>query len=136
MSGGLQGAEPIRQAPGSVESASVSSCVSLLQSPPDAMNGQTLQRKVTITNPQGLHLRPLAAFVKLARQYQSTVTVSREARRADGKSTLDLMSLGADFGCELVVEVSGSDAQAALDALTKLLASPSVDDGEALPPKG
>lgn len=96
----------------------------------DAMNGEPLRRQVTITNPQGFHMRPATKFAQLAGTFQSTVTVCKGDQRVNGKSPLELMFLGADQGTELTLEVSGSDAQAAIAALGDLMAAPSADDGE------
>jgi phosphocarrier protein HPr len=99
----------------------------------ETMNGDTLERKVLIQNPQGFHLRPMAAFAQLAACFQSRVTVSREGKESvDGKSILDLMLLAAPPGAELTVQVEGPDAQKALDALVALLQQPPVekDEGE------
>jgi len=85
------------------------------------MNGTTLQRWVTIADPQGLHMRPAAAFAKLARQFQSRVTVSRDNRSVNGKSQLDLMLLAAEPGAQLLLEISGDDAPDALAALGGVL---------------
>jgi phosphotransferase system HPr (HPr) family protein len=93
------------------------------------MNGETLQRQVVITNPQGFHMRPATAFAQLAGKFQSAVWVHKGDKRMNGKSPLELMFLGADQGTELTLEVSGDDAHEALEALAKLLAAPSVDDG-------
>jgi phosphotransferase system HPr (HPr) family protein len=93
-----------------------------------AMNGQLYQRVVTITNPQGFHMRPATAFAQLAGRFQSSVTVGKGDQRINGKSPLELMFLGAEQGTELLLEVSGPDAVAALAALAELLAAPSLDD--------
>jgi phosphotransferase system HPr (HPr) family protein len=98
------------------------------------MKRETLQRTVTVMDPQGLHMRPAAAFAKLARQYQSTVTVRRDDRTVNGKSQLDLMLLAAEPGTELVLEVSGEDAADALTALGTILEMASFDDPAADPP--
>lgn len=99
------------------------------------MSGTTLQRPVVITNPQGFHLRPATKFAQLAGKFQSTVTVCKGEQRIDGKSPLGLIFLGADQGTELILEVSGEDAPAAIAALAELMASPSADDDPA-PPAG
>ena len=89
-----------------------------------ACTGEPLRQKVRITNPQGLHLRPMRAFVELAGQFQSQVRVQREgAEPVDGRSIMSLMLLGAEPGTDLTVEVEGPDAQAALTALVDLLAN-------------
>jgi phosphotransferase system HPr (HPr) family protein len=93
-----------------------------------AMNGAPLQQKVVITNPQGFHMRPMAAFAQLAARFQSSVKVSREGQSVNGKSILDLMLLAAAQGTELTLEVAGDDAQDALDALIALLKTPPEED--------
>jgi phosphotransferase system HPr (HPr) family protein len=90
----------------------------------EAPNGGPLRRRVTLTNTQGLHLRPIRAFVELAGQYQCNVRVIRDDREpVDGKSMLNMMLLGAEKGTELTVEVDGPDSATALDALVDLLAN-------------
>ncbi|HZY84842.1 MAG TPA: HPr family phosphocarrier protein [Gemmataceae bacterium] len=100
---------------------------------PDAMNGHPLRRQVLITNPQGLHMRPSAAFAELAGRYQSNVTVHYEGKAVNGKSLWDLMLLAAMPNTEITLEVDGPDAPAALEALAALLQAP--PDWEA-PPAG
>lgn len=105
--------------------------------PQDVMNGEPLRRVVTVANPQGLHMRPAAAFAKAARQYSSTVTVSRDDRSVNGKSQIDLLLLAAEPGAQLTLEVSGDDAPLALDALGAILESVFEEtDGASPPPKG
>jgi phosphotransferase system HPr (HPr) family protein len=127
---------PLNDDPGSDSKAAFR----FLQASPSslAMNGQTFQRPVTITNPQGFHMRPATAFAQLAGKYESTVTVCKGDQRINGKSPLELMFLGAEQGTELILEVSGSDASAALEALAELMAAPSLDDVPESPgpPKG
>jgi phosphocarrier protein len=93
-----------------------------VQQGPQAMNGEPLVAKVTISNAQGLHMRPMQAFVTLASRFQSTVHVSKhDDQRVDGKSPWGLLSLGAEQGTELTLEVCGPDQKEALDALVEFL---------------
>ncbi|MBL8793657.1 MAG: HPr family phosphocarrier protein [Planctomycetia bacterium] len=92
------------------------------------MNGGPLRRTVTVTNPMGFHFRPIAAFAQLAGRFQGNVTVWKGDRRVNGKSPLELMTLAAEQGTELTVEVSGPDAAGAVDALAEVLASPGQED--------
>jgi phosphotransferase system HPr (HPr) family protein len=87
-----------------------------------------LRATVVIRNPQGLHMRPAMMFARLATRYRSNVTVRAKDRAVNGKSLLNLMTLAALPGTEVVLEVSGEDAAAALPVLTKALAAPSADD--------
>jgi phosphotransferase system HPr (HPr) family protein len=103
------------------------------------MNGQPLNQTVTIRDPQGLHMRPAAAFAKAARQFQSTVTVRLNDRSVNGKSQLDLMLLAAEPGAELILEVAGEDAPGALALLADLIEAVAADgeeDDAGPPPKG
>lgn len=104
----------------------------------DAMHMQTFQQTVRIANPQGLHLRPITAFAKLAQQFQAAVTLSKDGRKVDGKSPLEMLLLAAPQGSEVVVEACGPDAREAVAALADLLAAGTFeDDAEPpLPPKG
>jgi phosphotransferase system HPr (HPr) family protein len=92
------------------------------------MSGETLQRKVTITNPHGFHMRPATLFAQTAGRFQSTVVILCDDKRINGKSPLELMFLAAERGTELTLEVSGPDAEAAIEPLVKILEAPSADD--------
>lgn len=83
-----------------------------------------IRRTVTVVNPLGLHMRPATVFAQAARAYRSAVTVWHGDRRADGKSSLDLILLVALPGAELVLELEGDDALDAAESLTGLLAAP------------
>jgi phosphocarrier protein len=63
----------------------------------------------------------MGAFAKLATSFQSKITVCWEGRTGNGKSIWDLMTMAAPQGSELLVQVEGPDAPAALDALIGLL---------------
>lgn len=97
------------------------------------MSGASLRRQVLVTNPQGFHLRPMAAFVRVAQQFPGEVCVVKEDVRANGKSVLDLMGLAALPGTELTIEVSGDNAEAMLNTLADLVNTP-ADDPDLQPP--
>jgi phosphotransferase system HPr (HPr) family protein len=96
------------------------------------MGRAILNQAVVIRNPLGLHVRAARKFVETARRFGSAVTVrnAEGTRRADGRSISDLILLAAPVGTELIVEVHGDDAPAALPALADVLAAPSADDGD------
>jgi phosphotransferase system HPr (HPr) family protein len=92
------------------------------------MNGESLRQTVCINNPQGFHMRPMAAFVEAANRFPCAVQVLREgAPPANGKSILSLMGLVAVPGTELIIEVNGPGASEALEALLGVL-SRTYDD--------
>lgn len=75
-----------------------------------------------LVNKVGLHARPASQFVQTAMQFASDITVSCGSRRANAKSILQVLSLGAGRGAEISIRAAGSDAEAAIDALKQLVA--------------
>ncbi len=65
----------------------------------------------------GLHARPARALAALAKRYDAVVEVRHEDRRADAKSLISLLQLGAGPGARLTISARGHDAAAALEAL-------------------
>jgi phosphotransferase system HPr (HPr) family protein len=127
---------PPSEAPAGTEAAVTTTCLPLSQESQDAMNGDHLHHKLVISNPDGLHLRPISAFAELAKRFQSQVTVHKDGKAFDGKSPLDLMLLGAAQGTELDLEVTGPDAPDALHGLLELLVSLAVVENSEPPPNG
>lgn len=80
-----------------------------------------VQTQLTLTNTLGLHARAAAVFVRALTGLNAQVTVSWEGRSVNGRSVLELMTLGAPQGSALEVQVSGTDAAAALAALTTVV---------------
>jgi len=74
-------------------------------------------REVEIVNRLGLHLRAAAALVQLADTYPCHVWIHKDGQRANGKSILSVLSLGAPKGDRITLETSGEKADEALKAL-------------------
>ena len=74
-------------------------------------------REVDIVNRLGLHLRAAAALVQLADTFPCHVWIHKDGQRANGKSILSVLSLGAPKGDSITLETSGARADEALDAL-------------------
>jgi len=79
------------------------------------------KRKVELKNPEGLHARPAALFVKVANRYESELDIQSEARTVNGKSIIGIMSLGAFQGEEITLITRGTDEKEMADALAKLI---------------
>ena len=65
--------------------------------------------------------RAAAKFVKCASTFSAEVTVSRDGNSVPGLSIMGLMMLAAANGSEIEIQATGSDAQAASDALCRLV---------------
>jgi phosphocarrier protein HPr len=81
----------------------------------------TACKTVTLLNPQGFHARPAHLFMKLASQFHSQVHILKGNEVINGKSILDLLTLGAGNGTTLCLRAIGDDADAAVEALARLV---------------
>ena len=80
-----------------------------------------IKRQIDIINKLGLHARAAAKFVTLAAQYQSNIQLVGNGRKVNGKSIMGVMMLAAGQGTSLDLVADGSDENAAMDALEKLV---------------
>ena len=81
-----------------------------------------IKKSVTISNKLGLHARASAKLTATASKFQSGVWIARNGRRVNAKSIMGVMMLAAGQGSSVLLEAEGADADAALAALTKLIA--------------
>jgi len=78
---------------------------------------------VVICNRLGLHARASAAFSALASRFSCDVFLGvDEAHQVNGKSIMGVMMLAASQGTHLWLQVDGADEEAALEALSALIA--------------
>ena len=84
-----------------------------------------ITRRLTITNPHGLHARPAAAVVARARAFEARVILEANGRRADARSITGLLGLGAAVGDDVRIVAQGGDAAQAVDAVSAILTSTS-----------
>lgn len=77
-------------------------------------------RTVTVTNPDGLHIRAASLIAKLTGQLPARVELVKGSQRVDATNVLQIVSLCALEGEQLLLEAIGRDAEAALEALAEL----------------
>lgn len=82
-----------------------------------------LTREFAIVNQRGLHARASAKFVKCAEGFDADISVSRDGQTVPGTSLMGLMMLGAAIGTSITVTATGPQAEAAVTALSDLLAA-------------
>lgn len=80
------------------------------------------EKTVTIVNKLGLHARASSKLVQLANNFKSEITVARGSRVVNAKSIMGLMMLAASKGTEICLKIDGEDEEAAMEALTILIA--------------
>ena len=83
----------------------------------------TVRRNVTVSEENGLHLVPCSRIAQLAGTFDCEVFLQKGDHRVNAKTVLELMTLGAEKGTELVLEAEGSGANQAVTELTRLFES-------------
>jgi len=82
----------------------------------------SIHRTLTIVNRKGLHARASAKFVQLAESFRSELTITRDGMSVGGQSIMGLMMLAAGQGSTIDVQAEGEDAEAAMTAISALVA--------------
>jgi phosphocarrier protein HPr len=90
---------------------------------PQQQTSAPIVRVLEIVNKKGLHARASAKFVQTAEQFDAVITVTRGHETVGGTSIMGLMMLAAAPGTTITIACSGNDAQAAMDALSALVAN-------------
>ena len=88
-----------------------------------------LSREIPIINKRGLHARASAKFVQLVERFNAEVWVTRGSETVGGTSIMGLMMLSAGPGTSIVVSAAGPEAEAAITAITDLVASKFNEEG-------
>jgi phosphocarrier protein len=76
---------------------------------------------IVVENKTGLHARPAAAFVQAAMKFKSNITIEKDSKKANAKSMLALLSIGASKGSTVTLTAEGEDENEAVKALTDLI---------------
>ena len=82
-----------------------------------------IKKKVTITNPTGLHLRPAGILCKEAMQFKSLITFNFCGGTANAKSVLSVLGACIKSGTEIELICDGEDEEIALRTLIDAIES-------------
>lgn len=82
-----------------------------------------IEDETEIVNRLGLHARAAAKLVHTAGNFQSRVTVEKDGEEVDAKSILGILLLAASQGTRVRIRCEGQDEEAALKAVTHLIAN-------------
>ena len=74
-----------------------------------------------VNDPMGIHARPAGEFVKVAKAFESAITVKKGEKTADAKKIFGLMGMQVKHGEEVVIEIAGSDEEKAFEAVEAFL---------------
>jgi phosphocarrier protein HPr len=90
---------------------------------PSQTDPSKVVRVLEICNKKGLHARASAKFVQTVEKYDANVRVTRGGETVGGDSIMGLMMLAAGPGTTILVEATGAEALAVVDALAELVQS-------------
>lgn len=79
------------------------------------------QFRYSITDPEGIHARPAGELVKVSKQFQSAIAITKEEKSADAKRIFGIMGLGVKQSQEIQVTAEGEDEEEAIAALENFL---------------
>ena len=94
-----------------------------LPPPASESSPSSAARELVLSGRSGLHARPAARVVEIARRYASVVTLVHGETSASAKDLLDVLYLAAPSGATITVSAQGFDAAAAVEALRLYLTS-------------
>jgi len=79
-----------------------------------------IEETLTIVNRAGLHTRPAAMLVKMASKYTSEIYLVKDGFHVNAKSIIGVMTLAAECGSTVTLQVQGADEQDASKAIIEL----------------
>ena len=85
------------------------------------MNGEKLEKEVTVVNNHGRYVWPAASFVRLMNRFHCDVRVGYDGKEVDGTSVLALLELAPPAGSKVRIRVEGRDAANAMQEIDKLV---------------
>ena len=97
----------------------------------DKADGQIFSGNVRLIHAVGMHARPVVKLTKLAKKFQAQISVRVEgaAEWINAKSVAKIMAMRAAHGSTIEIKASGgSDAEAAVAALVKLIETDFPDE--------
>lgn len=78
-------------------------------------------KEVIVRCESGLHNKQATYFVQKANEFECSIWLESGNRKMNAKSLLGIMSLGVLTGTVVTLSASGTDAEAAVNALEVLL---------------
>ncbi|MFD1006907.1 MULTISPECIES: HPr family phosphocarrier protein [Oceanisphaera] len=81
-----------------------------------------VERDLKIVNKLGLHARAAIQLVQLTQQFDAVVTVCSQEKQAPANSVMGLLMLETAQGHAIRVVAEGQDAEAAMNAVSRLVA--------------
>ncbi|ROZ62300.1 phosphoenolpyruvate--protein phosphotransferase [Kocuria soli] len=98
-----------------------------------AGGSDTAIAEVIIPNPTGMHARPAANLVNVAKDFESDIQLDKEDESGSAKSIVSILAMALAFGDKMTITATGPDAQQAVTALTEAINGGLGEDVGTLP---
>ncbi len=79
-----------------------------------------VEKVILVTAENGIHAYPASLLAQCLQKFEAEASVTLEDRTVNAKSTLKLMTLGAESGSELKFVFDGADEENAMSAVVNL----------------
>lgn len=80
-----------------------------------------VSRKVIVSNPSGLHIKPAGQLVKAAERCSSRVEIIYDYSIINARSLLNILSAAVPHGAEVELRCTGPNEEEDLDAMTEAM---------------
>ncbi|MGQ9707092.1 MAG: HPr family phosphocarrier protein [bacterium] len=80
-----------------------------------------IERELEVLNKFGLHARPAAQLVQVAKQFNSEIMIEKDGERVNAKSIMGVLMLACAKGQKIKLIAEGEDEENAITALTNLI---------------
>ena len=80
-----------------------------------------VSRKITVTNEQGLHMRPASIFSQAMTPFSCDVSIFFKNKKYNAKSVMMLMSACIKRGAEIEIRCEGEDEEEAMNKAISLI---------------
>jgi len=80
-----------------------------------------IEQEIEILNKFGLHARPAAQLVQIAKQFNSNIIIEKDGEQVNAKSIMGVLMLACAKGQKIKIIANGDDEESALKALINLI---------------
>lgn len=77
-----------------------------------------MEKRLTVNNELGLHLRPAGELCSIAMEYESKITICFRDREFNAKSLLSVLSACVQSGDEIIIRIEGPDEETAAEQIS------------------
>jgi len=87
-----------------------------------------IEEELVVRNRQGIHARPAAAFVRCAREFESSVEIVKDGQSYSAKSILAVLTANLNTGVAFTLRAEGADARQVVSRIAELLVQLGKED--------